>query len=233
MNATTYGTITSPGSPGHYPPNRDCWWYLSAPPGKRIQLHFLTMQIESHVDCSFDYLSLHDGLQEESTLLEKFCNTSHPEPFTSPGNELALHFHSDADNTDTGFQIHYTVVEGTPGCGGTFTGMSGELASPVKNGEYLHNLECEYLIRVPQGQRIQVEFLEFDLEMHGECDFDFLEMYEGGSTRDPLVRRYCGNIQPDVYKSQGSKLLFRFKTDYSNSGKGFRISYTIGELMKS
>lgn len=58
ISVETYGTIASPGSPGNYPPNRDCIWQLSAPPGKRIQLHFFTMQLESHETCQFDYLAV-------------------------------------------------------------------------------------------------------------------------------------------------------------------------------
>lgn len=227
IETTSFGTIASPGSPGNYPPNRDCWWFLSAPPGKRLQLHFLAMKIESHVDCGFDYLTIHDGGNEEAPILEKFCNTSHPEPFVSPNHELALHFHSDDDNTDTGFQIHYTVVEGIPGCGGTFTGLTGEISSPAKDGQYPNNLECDYLIKVAPGSKISIEFLEFSLEYHSECNFDHLEMYEGGSDKDPLVRRYCGTEVPDSYNSQGNKLFFKFRTDFSNPSKGFRISYSV------
>lgn len=227
LTTSTHGTILSPGSPGNYPPNRDCWWRLSAPPGKRIQLHFMTMKIESHVTCDFDYLAIHDGHQEGAALLEKFCNTSHPEPFVSPANELSLHFHSDADNTDTGFQIHYTVIEGVPGCGGIFTELSGEISAPMQDGSYKSNLECDYLIKLPPGSRIAVQFNSFALEYHAECSFDYLELYEGSSDRDPLVRRYCGTDVPQSFTSRGNKLLFKFRTDWSNGDAGFRISYSI------
>lgn len=43
---------------GKYPPNRDCIWKISAPPSKRIQLHFFTMQLESHETCQYDYLAV-------------------------------------------------------------------------------------------------------------------------------------------------------------------------------
>lgn len=187
------------------------------------------MQLESHFNCSYDYLAIHDGNQEDAPLLESYCNTTHPEPFTSPGNEVSLHFHSDGENTDTGFQLHYSVVSGIPGCGGTFTGLSGEIASPMKDGEYHNNIECEYLIKMPPGSRIEVEFTDFSLEYHSECSFDFLELYEGGSDQDPLVKRYCGTQKPEAYQSQGNKLLFKFKSDYSNPSRGFKISYRIGE----
>lgn len=58
IDVVSYGTILSPGSPGNYPPNRDCIWHLTAPSGRRIQFHFLTMQLEQHADCQFDYLAV-------------------------------------------------------------------------------------------------------------------------------------------------------------------------------
>lgn len=73
----------------------------------------------------FIHSQIYNGLSTEGQLLEKFCNTSHPEPLSSTSNELTLQFHSDGDSSDMGFQIHYTVVDGIPGCGGTFTASSG------------------------------------------------------------------------------------------------------------
>lgn len=57
----THGTLSSPGAPGNYPQNRDCEWYLSAPPGKRIQLHFYTMQLETHDTCDNDFLAVNQN----------------------------------------------------------------------------------------------------------------------------------------------------------------------------
>lgn len=112
MTVTSFGTISSPGSPGNYPPDRDCHWILSALPGKRIQFQFFTMQLEYHETCQYDFLAVYDGASTDSSLLEKFCNTSHPAPLTTTSNEATLHFHSDEAGTDAGFQIHYSVVDG-------------------------------------------------------------------------------------------------------------------------
>lgn len=54
----SHGIISSPGSPGPYPPNRDCIWKLVAPTNKRIHLHFFTLQIGIHEDCQYDYLDV-------------------------------------------------------------------------------------------------------------------------------------------------------------------------------
>lgn len=69
ITATSHGTIASPGSPGRYPTNRDCIWRISAPPGKRIEFHFFTMQLEEHTTCQYDYLAV-------SLLLECTCGAS-------------------------------------------------------------------------------------------------------------------------------------------------------------
>lgn len=54
----SHGTLSSPGSPGNYPKNRDCQWHLKAPNNKRIKLTFFSLQIEKHDSCNFDYLEV-------------------------------------------------------------------------------------------------------------------------------------------------------------------------------
>ena len=54
----THGTVQSPGHPGNYPSNRNCSWTITVNYGKRIQFHFVSMRIESHPNCSFDYVEV-------------------------------------------------------------------------------------------------------------------------------------------------------------------------------
>lgn len=53
-----YGTISSPGSPGRYPPNRDCYWTIAVRRTKRIQFHFGQLMIEEQPMCESDYLEV-------------------------------------------------------------------------------------------------------------------------------------------------------------------------------
>lgn len=225
IETTTYGIVKSPGSPGNYPPNRDCVWTITAPPGKRLILHFYTMKIEVHETCYYDYLAIHAGSSTEEPLLQKFCNTSHPEPLTTPSNEVTLNFHSDADNNDAGFQVHYTVVEGFPGCGGLFNARLGEIGTPSVQNSYPANAVCDYVIDLHKESKIKIEFMSFDLEESNGCKFDYVEIYEGKSDQGELVGRWCGKTIPPVYKSQTNTLLIKFKSDWSNAGDGFRIRY--------
>lgn len=54
----TYGNINSPGYPGNYPPNRDCYWTVDVAPGLLITFAFGTLSLEHHPDCVHDYLEV-------------------------------------------------------------------------------------------------------------------------------------------------------------------------------
>lgn len=178
MNITTHGTISSPGSPGKYPMNRDCEWFITGPPGKRIQFHFYTLMIEAHATCSFDFVEVHSGLGSETPSLGKFCNTTNPPPLLTPSHTATIHFHSDGDSNDVGFQIAFSVVEGIPGCGGVYTAARGDVLSPtnIADGKYKHNMMCDYVIQMPKDSRVRIEFKKFSLEESSSCKFDKIEV---------------------------------------------------------
>lgn len=175
---TTHGTIASPGSPGNYPINRDCEWFLTAPPGKRIQFLFYTLMIESHSSCDFDFVEIHSGLGVETPSLGKYCNSSSPPPLLSTSNTATIHFHSDDTSSDAGFQIAYSVVAGIPGCGGIWTAPRGDIMSPmnIQDGKYKHNVVCDYLIQMPLDSRVRIDFKKFALEDSTGCKFDKVEV---------------------------------------------------------
>lgn len=118
-----------------------------------------------------------DGPLENDPQLAKYCNTSLPQPLTTSHNEVLLRFHSDGDNSAGGFQIHYTIVEGTPGCGGTYTNIKGEFGSPVQDDSYPGNAVCEYIIRMPSADnRIKIKFKKFKLERSDDCSYDYVQV---------------------------------------------------------
>ncbi|XP_055601686.1 cubilin homolog [Uranotaenia lowii] len=225
----SHGVLTSPGSPGSYPPNRDCKWFLTAPPGKRIQFHFFTMKIEAHNSCEYDFLQINDGVRDESTMLVKFCNTTHPEPLVTPSNEATVYFHSDEDSNDAGFQISYAVIEGIPGCGGIFTKTEGEISSPRRNEDnfYPHNLNCEYLIQLPAETKIEIKFNRFHLEASDSCKFDYVAVFDGRTVDAPSLGKFCGDRIPAEITSSSNNLLLLFRSDWSTSHGGFSISYKV------
>ncbi|XP_068906568.1 cubilin-like isoform X2 [Tenebrio molitor] len=222
---TTHGTIQSPGSPGTYPNNRDCYWPLQAPPGKRLLFHFFTLMIGNDSNCDHDYLEFATGTEPQDPVFAKFCNTSHPSPQYSPSSEVLIHFHSDSSQTYPGFQITYSVVEGMPGCGGVYTGHQGEIRSPSFDGRYPNDIQCEYKIQLSQESRIKITFVSFSIEDSENCQFDYVAVYAGSTVDAPLIGKYCGSNLPSPYVTETNTLLIVFTTDWATSEGGFIIKY--------
>ena len=54
----TYGDFSSPGYPGVYPTDRDCYWTIQVEPGNVVQMMFGTLSLEEDENCSKDYLQV-------------------------------------------------------------------------------------------------------------------------------------------------------------------------------
>ncbi|XP_076655704.1 cubilin [Halictus rubicundus] len=219
-----YGTISSPGSPGRYPPNRDCYWHITVQPSKRIQLHFGQLMIEEHPTCENDYLEITSETHDRVGI---YCNHTRPPPLIVPGSEAVLHFHSDSAGQDSGFQIHYSTIEGIPGCNGVYTQPSGTITLPTNLDSYYENMQCDWRIQMPVGERIQITWSKFEIEASLSCRFDYVEIYDGPSSESPLLGRYCGTTLPPTLKSNSNEVLVVFKSDLTFQRGGFTLSYTI------
>ncbi|KAI8487064.1 Meprin A subunit beta-like, partial [Branchiostoma belcheri] len=117
-------------------------------------------------------------------------------------------------------------VDTSSGCGGVLQGDSGTFSSPNFPSNYDDNKQCDWLIKGERGATIQLEFEEFGLEAHDSCAFDWVELrLEGPQTAG---RRFCGSGPGAVgFESATETLFVRFKSDQSQTGKGFRAKYTI------
>ncbi|XP_050535178.1 cubilin [Daktulosphaira vitifoliae] len=228
----THGILSSPGSPGNYPPNRDCYWTLNAPPGKIIQFQFFSLRIENHENCKYDFLTIRDGMNKNSPIIEKLCNTSIPPPLLTSGSHAHIHFHSDSDSQDLGFQITYIALDGIPGCGGIYTSPSGTVSSNVllsDNSRNTNSLNCEWHIKLPQKQKQKLKLMfikHFVIDISKDCKSNFLQIHDGSNSKAPLISRYCGSTkseQPIIINNNEVTILL--KADPLAIIEGFVIKY--------
>ncbi|XP_046746260.1 cubilin-like [Diprion similis] len=225
--SASFGKIISPGWSHRYPPNRDCRWHVIVNPGKRIQFHFYTIMLEESPTCQKDYLKIMDGPGDRSQQLGLFCNHTNPPQLVTSGSEAWIHFHSDDSGQDVGFEIGFSTIEGSPGCGGIYTTPSGTITSPNFETRYDRNLDCEWRIQIPVGERIKITWVSFDVETSTGCRWDFVEVREGVDIRGPLIGRYCGSMLPQSIRSESNVVLIRFKSDASRQEKGFKLNYEV------
>jgi cubilin len=153
-----------------------------------------------------------------------FCGTNAPKVITTVDNLATVLFQTDSSTAKEGFTISLAFIEGSKLCGGNYVASHGFIRSPGKP-EYLANKDCEWIVTVPNGQQIELQFNYFELEPHTICRFDGLEIRNGGNGFAPLIGKFCGSEIPQPIKSYGNQLYIRFTSDSSRGGKGFEIEW--------
>ena len=102
--------ITSPNYPDKYEINKDFYWKIAADPDKKIRVTFNDINIENGQSCKYDYLQIRDQ-DASGKELGKYCGRTLPQPIISTNNQLFIHFHSDDQQTRTGFKLTLTTLE--------------------------------------------------------------------------------------------------------------------------
>uniref|UniRef100_A0A8C5UZ61 Cubilin n=1 Tax=Microcebus murinus TaxID=30608 RepID=A0A8C5UZ61_MICMU len=225
----TYGSITSPGYPGNYPPGRDCVWFVITSPDLLITFTFGTLSLEHHDNCSKDYLEIRDGPFHQDPVLGKFCTTLSVPPLQTTGPFSRVHFHSDTQISDRGFHITYLTSPLDLPCGGNYTDPEGEILLPELSGPFTRNRQCVYIISQPQGEQIQVNFTHMQLESQSGCSKSYIEVRDYAT----LLGKVCDNGTISHIKSITNSIWIRFKIDASVEKASFRAVYQVacgGEL---
>ena len=63
-------------------------------------------------------------------------------------------------------------------CGGDLTTPTGSFVSPNYPSPYGHSAECIFTITVARGSRIQLAFVDFDLESNSNCRYDYVLVWQ-------------------------------------------------------
>ncbi|XP_015793831.1 dorsal-ventral patterning tolloid-like protein 1 [Tetranychus urticae] len=219
-----FGLISSPNYPEPYPNRKDCAWLFTTTPGHRIKLAFEDFELEIHPECAYDHLLVYDGPTMDNTTLGKFCGSKLPHPLLSSSNKLYMIFKSDPSVQRKGFKATHTTV-----CGGRLIATSNveHLYSHAKYGDsnYDKKEDCDWIIEAPDGYRVRLRFLTFEIEAENDCSYDYVEIFDGYDTSSRLIGRYCGNTLPPEVLSTNEYLLVRFHSDDTQHNKGFSIVY--------
>ncbi|KAK7817671.1 hypothetical protein U0070_018635, partial [Myodes glareolus] len=216
------GTITTPGWPKEYPPNKNCVWQVIAPSQYRISVKFEFFELEGNEVCKYDYVEIWSGLSSESKLHGKFCGADVPEVITSHFNNMRIEFKSDNTVSKKGFKAHFFSAE----CEQKIHSPSGLITSPNWPDKYPSRKECTWEISAIPGHRIKLAFSEFEVEQHQECAYDHLEVFDGDTEKSPILGRLCGSKIPDPLTATGNQMFLRFISDASVQRKGFQATHS-------
>ncbi|XP_066549187.1 tolloid-like protein 2 isoform X1 [Amia ocellicauda] len=112
------------------------------------------------------------------------------------------------------------------GCDHKVTNVEGVIRSPNWPEKYPSRKECKWEISSTAGHRVKIVFSEFEVEQHQECAYDHLELYDGPSSKSPILGRFCGSKKPEPVIASSNKMFLRFYSDASVQRKGFNAKHS-------
>jgi hypothetical protein len=102
---------------------------------------------------------------------------------------------------------------------------TGGVNSPNYDGRtvYGYNLDCSWLINIPEGrdnQKLVLDFTHFHLDESTDCENDYVAIYEGAKL-NKLIGKYCGRqAPPAIIFAADEKIRIEFHTDGDSGSEG-------------
>ena len=108
------------------------------------------------------------------------------------------------------------------------TGSDGAIQSPLVY--YPPDLNCDWLITVPEDNTVELSFDRFELDHDGatgECKGDYVDILDGQDSDSKIRGRFCGYTSPGTIRSSGRYMRVRFKSDSGGPVyKGFKATFS-------
>ncbi len=105
----------------------------------------------------------------------------------------------------------------------TYTAGSGTLYdSGGPTGNYSDDERETYLIAPSGAATVTATFNSFDIENN----WDYLFIYDGSSTIDPLIGQYTGTNSPGIVSSSGGSMLIEFRSDCATTNPGWEVDWS-------
>lgn len=147
--------------------------------------------------------------------------------FVSTTNEVLLNFHSDYSLTGLGFSATWRAIDISKCDTEILTAHDGYVTSANYNHFLLHNMNCTYVIRASPGNKLWLEFSDYDLIQDAVLEIDIGHGY----FRPFLIHDH---LNEGVFVSFSNQISLRYTTGEVPRGRGFRAFYkTKAENIKS
>ena len=216
------GNFTDGSYSSNYGNNASCSWLIQpANNPQSIELSFVTFRTEPGADL----VKVYDGNSNTAPLLGTFSGNTLPPVLESTGPEMFVEFITNGSVTQQGWSAHYEIKYCQPT--ETLNTGSGTLSDGSGIYAYRNNTQCQWLIDFPLADMIRLTFTAFDTEY----DFDFVDVYDGATTNDPLLGHFSGDTLPPVLFSTGTQLLVTFSSDAGVTLQGWEadwVSFVVG-----
>ncbi|XP_070564553.1 cubilin-like [Ptychodera flava] len=209
--------ITSPNYPEKYENNVFCEWIIRTESGGNVRVDTRHLRTEKNYDW-VDVGTGDNSMILTTRIVHESGNKKTPFEFYTPSDVIWLTFMTDHDKTYEGFEMTFyddaCVTQ-------NLTALSGVILSANYPSDYPHNLDCVWLIHLPEGRHIHLRFIDFYVEKN----YDKLLVGEGSDPDSDDYVELTDKQDGLDYRSEKNKLWLRFQTDWSKSKRGFNITY--------
>ncbi|XP_071496594.1 cubilin-like [Diadema antillarum] len=218
LAATEEREIVSPSYPDVYPANLDIVWIITT---ARCDRNIFLRVSEIHLREGQDSILVGSGdVINETTVLLNLTRSDLPNAsLVSPGNRVWIWFTSGSIR-ESGSQQHFRIqIKETVHI--AVGNEKVEITSMNYPSDYPNEYRDLWFVSPPEGQRVKVKFLNFDLEHKT----DFLTI---GTGQDPtalgtVLVRFSGEFLPDVVVTPTGDIWISMTTDEGINHNGFRL----------
>lgn len=105
-------------------------------------------------------------------------------------------------------------------------GGSGSIQTPNYPLNYPVDKVCSWIIQVQPGDKVVLSFETFALEDNAVCQYDYVLIRDGRSSKSPMIGKFCGTSRPATITSTANYLWIGFRSDSSTTKQGFKAIWT-------
>ncbi|XP_063987836.1 cubilin-like isoform X3 [Diachasmimorpha longicaudata] len=249
------GTFHAPALINPEGESQQCVYTFLAAPHQRVEVVFTSFGLRgTPPECFHEYMDVYTEIRSDNAtkLIEtpfggRYCGPIPPRRRVSLYQGIALSFYTDKNITQsTLFSGIYSFINaseyevGTPApstpCSFVVNSTikrTGTILSPTYPGTYPKDLACTYKFMGNSGQRVRLEFRDFDLFFGGpHCPFDYVKVFDGLNESAPVIGTYCGQQRNLVLYSSQANLTVLFVTlqrTANTQNRGFKGIFEFSE----
>jgi len=214
----TNGTLEDGSGHLDYLNNSTCTYIITDPRQYTVTIDLKKLSTQEN----HDYLRFWNGHPSQDSLLAEFSGSISGGSYQFETDSLYITFETDDSVTDEGWHLSYHSLREGIGCNIYSTHEpSGVMVDNSGDNNYIDNMGCKWMIRIPNASFINFIFEEMDISPEDHLDFYDISVYPY-----EFLQSYTGNVSPGVVTYYTNKVQVSFTSDNYLNASGFRVLWT-------
>lgn len=215
----TEGTLEDGSGNLNYQNNTHCSYVIARPMQYSVEITLTKLSTQEN----HDYLRFWNGHPSQDSLLAEFSGAVSNASFQLSTDSLYITFETDDSVTDQGWHLHFYSLREGVSCGTHATHEPSGMISDNsdENSNYRDNMNCRWMIRIPEASYITFTFEELDISPE-----DHLEFHDISTSPYELLDVFTGNDNPGVVTYYTSRIQVTFTADNYLNAAGFKAYWS-------